>query len=58
VVQVVGQVLSQHTPFAQMPDILLPLYAVAAAGPLRQDLYKAVEVSSVDAFQVCWDRLG
>lgn len=23
-------------------------------GPLRQDMYKAVEVSSVDAFQVCW----
>lgn len=27
--------------------------AAAAAGPLRQDLYKAIEVSSVDAFQVC-----
>jgi hypothetical protein len=26
--------------------------ATAAAGPLRQDLYKAIEVSSVDAFQV------
>jgi hypothetical protein len=38
--------------------LLLLLHAAAvsgatAAGPLRQDLYKAIEVSSVDAFQVC-----
>jgi hypothetical protein len=41
-----------------MRNILLHLHAGAAAGPLRQDLYKAIEVSSVDAFQVRWEWLG